>query len=144
MTNKRLRESNYRIPISQITISFLFLFGFFFFFFFPSLHIFFSSIFSIDHPRIVEGWYVIFGNIFSLLIEFSGYGKFNYLLLLAVLPASCASIFSSSSTAYVLPSAECDLELTMLDKGLLNSMSFAGSTITNEHSSSFNQKNSIL
>ncbi|KAL2733928.1 synaptic vesicle glycoprotein 2B-like isoform X4 [Vespula squamosa] len=58
------------------------------------------------------------------------YGKFNYLLLLAVLPASCASIFSSSSTAYVLPSAECDLELTMLDKGLLNSMSFAGGMIS--------------
>ncbi|XP_047348212.1 synaptic vesicle glycoprotein 2B-like isoform X3 [Vespa velutina] len=68
---------------------------------------------------------------FERAICSSGYGKFNYLLLLAVLPASCASIFSSSSTAYVLPSAECDLELTMFDKGLLNSMSFAGMISTN-------------
>ncbi|XP_043489592.1 synaptic vesicle glycoprotein 2B-like [Polistes fuscatus] len=68
---------------------------------------------------------------FERAICLSGYGKFNYLLLLAVLPASFASIFSSSSTAYVLPSAECDLELTMIDKGLLNSMSFAGMISTN-------------
>lgn len=56
-----------------------------------------------------------------------GYGKFNYLLLLAVLPASFSSIFSSSAMSYVLPSAECDLQLTMFDKGLLNSMAFVGS-----------------
>lgn len=55
-----------------------------------------------------------------------GYGKFNFLLLLAVLPASFASIFSSSAISYVLPSAECDLGLSMFDKGLLNSMTFAG------------------
>ena len=63
---------------------------------------------------------------FERAIVKSGYGKFNFLLLLAVLPASFASIFSSSSISYVLPSAECDLSLSMFDKGLLNSMTFAG------------------
>lgn len=63
---------------------------------------------------------------FERAILTSGYGKFNYLLLLAVLPASFSSIFSSSAMSYVLPSAECDLGLTMFDKGLLNSMAFAG------------------
>lgn len=63
---------------------------------------------------------------FERAIVKSGYGKFNYLLLLAVLPASFSSIFSSSAISYVLPSAECDLALTMLDKGVLNSMTFAG------------------
>lgn len=63
---------------------------------------------------------------FEQAIISSGYGKFNYLLLLAVLPASFSSIFSSSAMSYVLPSAECDLGLTMFDKGLLNSMTFAG------------------
>ncbi|XP_043507973.1 synaptic vesicle glycoprotein 2B-like isoform X2 [Frieseomelitta varia] len=63
---------------------------------------------------------------FERAITHSGYGKFNYLLLLAVLPASFSSIFSSSAMSYVLPSAECDLNLTMFDKGLLNSMTFAG------------------
>lgn len=63
---------------------------------------------------------------FERAIINSGYGRFNYLLLLAVLPASFSSIFSSSAISYVLPSAECDLGLTMFDKGLLNSMTFAG------------------
>ncbi|XP_026824630.1 synaptic vesicle glycoprotein 2C isoform X1 [Ooceraea biroi] len=63
---------------------------------------------------------------FERAIVAAGYGKFNYLLLLAVLPASFSSIFSSSTMSYVLPSAECDLKLTMFDKGLLNSMAFAG------------------
>ncbi|XP_076382298.1 synaptic vesicle glycoprotein 2B isoform X2 [Megalopta genalis] len=63
---------------------------------------------------------------FERAIINSGYGKFNYLLLLALLPASFSSIFSSSAISYVLPSAQCDLGLTMFDKGLLNSMTFAG------------------
>ncbi|XP_029154917.1 synaptic vesicle glycoprotein 2B-like isoform X1 [Nylanderia fulva] len=63
---------------------------------------------------------------FERAIKATGYGKFNYLFLLAMLPASFASIFSSSVMSYVLPSAECDLQLTMFDKGLLNSMTFAG------------------
>ncbi|XP_018050399.1 PREDICTED: synaptic vesicle glycoprotein 2B-like [Atta colombica] len=67
---------------------------------------------------------------FEQAIIATGYGKFNYLLLLAVLPASFSSIFSSSAMSYVLPSAECDLQLTMFDKGLLNSMAFAGMIIT--------------
>ncbi|KAG6798478.1 synaptic vesicle glycoprotein 2C isoform X1 [Apis mellifera caucasica] len=67
---------------------------------------------------------------FERAIINSGYGRFNYLLLLAVLPASFSSIFSSSAISYVLPSAECDLGLTMFDKGLLNSMTFAGMICT--------------
>ncbi|CAK9823778.1 Synaptic vesicle glycoprotein 2B [Anthophora retusa] len=67
---------------------------------------------------------------FERAINNSGYGKFNFLLLLAVLPASFSSIFSSSAMSYVLPSAECDLGLTMFDKGLLNSMTFAGMICT--------------
>lgn len=63
---------------------------------------------------------------FESAIKATGYGKFNYLLLMALLPVSFASIFSSSAMSYILPSAECDLQLTMFDKGLLNSMSFAG------------------
>ncbi|XP_028049503.1 synaptic vesicle glycoprotein 2B isoform X2 [Monomorium pharaonis] len=67
---------------------------------------------------------------FERAITATGYGKFNYLLLLAILPASFSSIFSSSTMSYVLPSAECDLQLTMFDKGLLNSMAFAGMICT--------------
>ncbi|XP_020295675.1 synaptic vesicle glycoprotein 2B-like isoform X2 [Pseudomyrmex gracilis] len=63
---------------------------------------------------------------FERAIDATGYGKFNYFLLLAILPAAISSIFSSSVMSYVLPSAECDLQLTMFDKGLLNSMAYAG------------------
>uniref|UniRef100_A0A0C9RFK5 Sv2c_0 protein n=1 Tax=Fopius arisanus TaxID=64838 RepID=A0A0C9RFK5_9HYME len=67
---------------------------------------------------------------FERAISLTGYGKFNYLLLLAILPAGWASIYGSTSMSYVLPSAECDLSLTMFDKGLLNSMPFAGMIVT--------------
>ena len=56
----------------------------------------------------------------------TGKGKFNHLLLLAMLPVCWAIIYASSTMSYVLPSAECDLKLTMLDKGMLNSVTFAG------------------
>ncbi|XP_043269117.1 synaptic vesicle glycoprotein 2B-like isoform X2 [Venturia canescens] len=67
---------------------------------------------------------------FERAIKLTGYGRFNYLLLLAILPAGCASIYSSTSMSYVLSSAECDLSLTLFDKGLLNSMPFAGMIVT--------------
>ncbi|XP_014297516.1 synaptic vesicle glycoprotein 2B isoform X1 [Microplitis demolitor] len=67
---------------------------------------------------------------FEQAITLAGYGKFNYLLLLAILPAAWACIFDSSSMPYALPSAECDLNLTLFDKGLLNSMPFAGMIVT--------------
>ncbi|KAK0095031.1 hypothetical protein PV326_009372, partial [Microctonus aethiopoides] len=67
---------------------------------------------------------------FEQAISLTGYGKFNYLLLLAILPAGWASIYGSTSMSYILPSAECDLSLTLFDKGLLNSMPFAGMIVT--------------
>ncbi|XP_014229276.1 synaptic vesicle glycoprotein 2B-like isoform X1 [Trichogramma pretiosum] len=67
---------------------------------------------------------------FERAIELTGNGKFNHLLLLAMLPVCWANVYASTSMSYILPSAECDLELTMVDKGLLNSMSFAGMIIT--------------
>ncbi|XP_058794575.1 synaptic vesicle glycoprotein 2C-like isoform X2 [Phymastichus coffea] len=49
---------------------------------------------------------------------------------MAMIPVCWANVYGSTSMSYVLPSAECDLKLTMFDKGLLNSMSFAGMIIT--------------
>ncbi|XP_048512481.1 synaptic vesicle glycoprotein 2C-like isoform X2 [Athalia rosae] len=63
---------------------------------------------------------------FERAITLTGYGKFNYFLLLAIIPAGCSSIFASAPISYILPPAECELGLTLLDKGLLNSMGFAG------------------
>jgi hypothetical protein len=67
-----------------------------------------------------------FINHYSHASPLPGNGKFNYLVLLTLLPVCWANFYASTSISYVLPSAECELQLSMLDKGLLNSMSFAG------------------
>ncbi|XP_024943449.1 synaptic vesicle glycoprotein 2B isoform X2 [Cephus cinctus] len=85
---------------------------------------------------------------FERAITLAGYGKFNYLLLLAIVPAGWASVYNSTVMSYVLPSAECDLELTMFDKGLLNSMVFAGmissSFIWGLTTDTFGRKNTLF
>jgi len=60
---------------------------------------------------------------------YSGYGKFNYMLNLVAIPASWSLAFDASTMSYILPSAECDLNLSILDKGILNAMVYAGKEI---------------
>lgn len=54
------------------------------------------------------------------------YGYFNYYLLLTGLPCCAAAIYESTAMSYIIPSAECDLKLSMLDKGMLNAVTYAG------------------
>ncbi|XP_046593937.1 synaptic vesicle glycoprotein 2A isoform X1 [Neodiprion lecontei] len=63
---------------------------------------------------------------FEEAAEATGYGLFNYLLLLAALPGGFASVFDSTTMSYVLPSAECDLRLTLFHKGVLNAVTYTG------------------
>ncbi|XP_048512483.1 synaptic vesicle glycoprotein 2B-like isoform X2 [Athalia rosae] len=67
---------------------------------------------------------------FEAAIDATGYGLFNFLLLLAILPGGWACIFDTTTMAYILPSAECDLKLTLFDKGVLNAAIFAGMFIS--------------
>jgi len=60
------------------------------------------------------------------LYHFTGFGKFNYLLIATLLPAACGQLFGTGTMSYVLPSAECDLELTNVHKGALNACTYAG------------------
>ena len=62
----------------------------------------------------------------TLLSYFSGFGKYNYLLMLVTIPASWATVFDTTTMSYILPSAECDLLLSNLNKGVLNAMVYAG------------------
>lgn len=48
------------------------------------------------------------------------------LLLLAALPVAWAGIFDTTTTAFVMASAECDLQLTYLRKGILVAIPFVG------------------
>jgi hypothetical protein len=64
--------------------------------------------------------------IFIIDIYLSGYGKFNYVLNLVAIPAAWSTVFDTTTMSYILPSAECDLNLSNLDKGTLNAMVYGG------------------
>lgn len=63
---------------------------------------------------------------FETAASASGHGLFNYLLLFAALPCCAATLYETSTMSYVLPSADCDLHLTLTDKGILNAVTYAG------------------
>lgn len=56
----------------------------------------------------------------------TGYGKFNILLMFIIIPCSFAQIVEQYSIAFVSPIAQCDLNLSLEDKGILNSIGYAG------------------
>lgn len=63
---------------------------------------------------------------FEKAIESTGYGKFNYLLLIIAMPCCFSSVFETTTMSLILPSAECDLKLSLVDKGVLNAITYAG------------------
>ncbi|KAI8129156.1 Synaptic vesicle glycoprotein 2A, partial [Lucilia cuprina] len=63
---------------------------------------------------------------FDKAIETAGFGFFNLLLLVVAITAILANVFSTTTMAYILPIAECDLKLTLINKGTLNSATYAG------------------
>ncbi|XP_075165486.1 synaptic vesicle glycoprotein 2B-like [Haematobia irritans] len=63
---------------------------------------------------------------FEKALEATGFGSFNLLLLLAAIPAKLAIVFSTTTMAYILPIAECDLKLSLFNKGVLNAVTFGG------------------
>ncbi|XP_044761382.1 synaptic vesicle glycoprotein 2B-like [Coccinella septempunctata] len=63
---------------------------------------------------------------FETAIAAAGFGKFNLLLILLALPMCCSTIFETTTMSYVFPAAQCDLNLSLEDKGLLNAVTYAG------------------
>ncbi|KAH8250439.1 hypothetical protein KR038_006545 [Drosophila bunnanda] len=63
---------------------------------------------------------------FETAIDAAGFGMFNVLLLIAAVPAAMGTVYETSTMSYILPSAECDLQLSLLDKGILNAITYAG------------------
>lgn len=66
---------------------------------------------------------------FETAISASGHGIFHYLLLFSGLPCCAATLYETSTMSYVLPSADCDLHLTLTDKGILNAVTYAGKIV---------------
>ncbi|XP_050579268.1 synaptic vesicle glycoprotein 2A-like [Bombus affinis] len=60
----------------------------------------------------------------------TGYGIFNVMLFLAALPVAWTGIFDTTTTAFIIASAECDLRLTFFDKGVLCGFPFLGMALT--------------
>ncbi|XP_041982996.1 synaptic vesicle glycoprotein 2C-like [Aricia agestis] len=55
-----------------------------------------------------------------------GFGKFNIVLLAATLCTGFAAMIITTTSAYILPIAECDLKMDIMQKGLLNAIPFFG------------------
>ncbi|KAM8721416.1 hypothetical protein ACLKA7_007311 [Drosophila subpalustris] len=63
---------------------------------------------------------------FETAIDTAGFGLFNILLILVAIPSAMGTVYETSTMSYILPSAECDLRLSLLDKGVLNAITYAG------------------
>ncbi|XP_014285143.1 synaptic vesicle glycoprotein 2B isoform X1 [Halyomorpha halys] len=63
---------------------------------------------------------------FEEAIELAGYGKFHYFLLIVCGFVSTSEEMDVISMSFLLPSAQCDLELSTYSKGWLNSIIFIG------------------
>ncbi|XP_011863383.1 PREDICTED: solute carrier family 22 member 16-like isoform X2 [Vollenhovia emeryi] len=84
-----------------------------------------------DHDKITTTTDSINGPAdFDRAISTTGYGLFNVLLLLAVLPIAWTAVFDTTSGAFILASAECDLELTFFRKGVLVAFPYVAMTAT--------------
>ncbi|EEB11266.1 synaptic vesicle protein, putative [Pediculus humanus corporis] len=67
---------------------------------------------------------------FEEAISATQFGSYNWFLLIIILLGHVSTVYSTTTMSYVLPSAECDLHLTNVDKGMLNSMELIGMTLS--------------
>lgn len=57
---------------------------------------------------------------------FSGYGKYNLFVILATGGCLMCVIIESMNMSFIIPAAQCDLNLSLEQKGLLVSITFLG------------------
>ncbi|EFN84792.1 Synaptic vesicle glycoprotein 2B [Harpegnathos saltator] len=67
---------------------------------------------------------------FETAITAAGTGKFQYFLVLAIIPASWASSVDTANMSMILASAEGDLGLSLFNKGLLNAIVYMGMVLS--------------
>lgn len=67
---------------------------------------------------------------FQTAIAATGFGKYNIVLLLICIPAAFTTQCESSLMSFIIPAAGCDLNLSLSQKGLLNSMPMIGMLTT--------------
>ncbi|XP_032596478.1 synaptic vesicle glycoprotein 2C [Drosophila grimshawi] len=67
---------------------------------------------------------------FETAIAECGFGLFNVMILICAMPCLFSMVFSGSTMSFIMPTAECELELSMFDKGVMNAVTFAGMIIS--------------
>lgn len=60
----------------------------------------------------------------------TGYGLFNVLIFMAALPIGWAAAFDTATLGFIIASAECDLQLTFVRKGVLLAFPFIATVAT--------------
>lgn len=63
---------------------------------------------------------------FETALKATGFGWFNFVLLLISIAAGLAPIFETTTMSLVFPAAQCDLDLSLQDKGTLNAITYLG------------------
>ncbi|KPJ06069.1 Synaptic vesicle glycoprotein 2A [Papilio machaon] len=63
---------------------------------------------------------------FEAAIAATGYGGFNIALLLCTLPAFWSAVSVTSSVSYIFTRAQCDMNLSLLDMGTVNAITYGG------------------
>lgn len=69
---------------------------------------------------------------FEDAIKKSGFGKFNYILIVLSGGLMSSAFLELTSVNIILPIAQCDLDLTTSDKGILSAIGYVG-TIMSSH-----------
>nr|CAI5853540.1 unnamed protein product [Callosobruchus analis] len=72
----------------------------------------------------------IHGATFEDAISATGLGKYNALLALFLIFPTITQVFETASLSYVLPVAQCDLDITLEDIGLIIGMTYVGMIAT--------------
>lgn len=73
---------------------------------------------------------------FDEAVRLTGYGKFNYFIVIISGIVLSAVLLETLSISFVLPVAENDLQLSTEDKGIVSSVAYAG-IIASSHLSGF-------
>ncbi|XP_063635472.1 synaptic vesicle glycoprotein 2B-like isoform X1 [Cydia splendana] len=63
---------------------------------------------------------------FETAIAATGSGRFNVALMLCTFPAFWSAISVTSSTSYIFTRAKCDMQLSLLDMGTVNAITYGG------------------
>ncbi|XP_018562418.1 synaptic vesicle glycoprotein 2B [Anoplophora glabripennis] len=66
---------------------------------------------------------------FETAVSALGFGKFNILMFLVLIPSQWAMIFDTTLMSYISPVAQCDLDLSLNNKGTINAVAPFGAIV---------------